>query len=157
MLTCRDKNTNLPGTMRPLFIKRARERRVRCPVILGILLTAVLAVKSHSCSADEGLTFGAPEAALVVHAVDWVQTRTISRDCHNPRPGFEPWHETNPLLGNCPGMGKVNGYFLLSGALLYAGSKYLPQPWAKVVSYSWLTVETVAVGHNVKLGIRVGF
>src|SRR6266853_3835043 len=41
----------------------------------------------------------------LLHGIDWAQTRTIAK---NPN----QLHETNPILGEHPSVGKVNNYFL---------------------------------------------
>jgi hypothetical protein len=108
-------------------------------------------------------SFGVAEAALTLHAVDWLQTKEISRDCHKAAPQIinGQWsmdREANPLLGSCPGIGKVNAYFALSGIALYTLAKTLPDGLAKnVVKYGWLTVEGGAVAHNISMGIKIKF
>jgi hypothetical protein len=92
-------------------------------------------------------------AAVLLHLVDWAQTRSIAKEPHKYGP------EMNPILGPLPDLKQVNAYFLASGLLLWALIVALllgPYPGAGfVVAFVWAAVEAWAVVHNWRLGIRV--
>ena len=88
-----------------------------------------------------------PEVGLALHFVDYLQTRELARHC-------DQFRENNPILGKCPKMGKVNSYFLLSGAGLYLASKKINNPW---IARGWVAVEALSVGNNFSIGLKGGF
>lgn len=93
----------------------------------------------------------AREAAFVaVTVIDWSQTL---KTADHP----EKWTENNPILGEHPSRGKVNTYFP-AGILLHAVIAYaLPRPYREWWQYTWIGVETAAVGKNLSVGIGISF
>lgn len=85
-------------------------------------------------------------AALVAHAADWSQTRQIH--------AIDGVRERNPILGDKPSPGRVDAYFAATGIALAAASHYWPAYRTTVLGV-WLSVELLAVGNNLALGIRV--
>ena len=86
---------------------------------------------------------------LTLHTIDWAQTRNIAR---NPL-----YYEQNAILGKHPSVGKVDGYFVLTGLAHIAISYYLPTEYRKAFQYITLGIEGGAVAHNISLGIGVKF
>jgi hypothetical protein len=88
---------------------------------------------------------------LLLHGADWAQTRTIAK---NP----DLYHETNPLLGQHPSVGKVNNYFLATGLAHALLADKLPPNLAKLFQYGTIGLETGVAGKNrFKLGIGMSF
>lgn len=89
-------------------------------------------------------------AYYVLHTVDWGQTRDIAK---NPK----MFHELNPIIGEHPTIGRVNGYFVTT-ALIHTGIAYiLPAEWRKGFQYVTIGVEAGVTSMNYKTGIRVNF
>lgn len=132
------------------------------PFVLGLLL-GLTSAYSQSSAADTIL----PEVALGLHAIDYLQTRRISANCspHLVETARTDTYiaynyqrdmtEINPLLGNCPSIGKVNLYFAITGITLYTLSKYGPEDLKPYILGGWLTIETITIGHNYGMGIRL--
>ena len=95
-----------------------------------------------------------PEALVVLTFVDYLQTRQITYECRMPNSDRA---ETNPILGHCPSIGKVNNYFLLSTALAYGMVKYGPEELRPYIAGGWLGVELWAVGNNINIGLKARF
>ena len=89
-------------------------------------------------------------AYLVLHAVDWSQTRYIA--AHPER-----FIEDNPILGEHPSDAEVNRYFLLTG-LIHAGIAYaLPSDWRRGFQLVTIGIEAGTVARNYRIGIRSEF
>ncbi|MFZ2541846.1 MAG: hypothetical protein WAW75_08745 [Gallionella sp.] len=86
---------------------------------------------------------------LTLHTMDWAQTRNIAR---NPN-----YHEQNAILGKHPSVGRVDGYFALTGLAHFAVAYYLPTEYRKAFQYVTIGIEGGAVVHNFSLGIGVRF
>lgn len=81
-------------------------------------------------------------------AVDAMQTRYIGKHCSE-------YHETNPILGDCPSTSRVATYFIASG-LAYTGIKFmLPEKYREQFSWLVLGVEVGAIAHNFNIGIKL--
>jgi hypothetical protein len=89
-------------------------------------------------------------AALAALAIDWGQTRYIAK---NP----QSFHETNPILGRHPSVGRVDAYFAgaIIGTALLADA--LPSKWRGPFLAGVVVVELHYVNRNAALGIRVSF
>lgn len=88
---------------------------------------------------------------LVLHLVDWGQTRDISRR------GGEGYWEVNPVLGKHPSVRRVDSYFTFS-ALAHIGIAYaLPHDWRRRFQYTTAGLKAGLVIHNNKIGLRVNF
>lgn len=86
---------------------------------------------------------------LTLHTMDWAQTRNIAR---NPI-----YYEQNAILGKHPSVGRVDGYFALTGLAHLAVSYYLPAEYRKAFQYVTIGVEGGAVAHNFSIGVSAGF
>lgn len=89
-------------------------------------------------------------ALATLTAADWAQTRNIAR---HP----ERWHETNPILGEHPSVGRVDRYFAASALIGAAALNALPTRYRDWALNAGLVVEAGCVGHNLSLGIGVKF
>lgn len=87
---------------------------------------------------------------LTLHTMDWAQTRNIAR---NP----DKWHEQNSILGKHPSVGKVDGYFALTGLAHVAFSYCLPSEYRKAFQYVTIGIEGGAVAHNFSIGVGTKF
>lgn len=95
-------------------------------------------------------------AVLTTLALDWSQTRTIAK---NP----DKYHELNPILGEHPSVGRVNGYFaavtlghtavaiLLPTKVETFGYKWNPR---RVWQATTVAVEVGAITNNIVVGIK---
>lgn len=113
-----------------------------------IIATALIAASIASAHAEDLLV-----PALVAHAADWSQTMAISESCHSD--GL--FHETNPILGECPDKADVTKYFVTSAAVMTAAHYLLPKEYAKWTDRVWVAVEVGAVAHNAAIGIRFSY
>ncbi len=110
----------------------------------NILLGILLSVSAPAYALDNECLAGA-----TLHAMDWMQTRQIVRHA-------DIWHETNPYFNDRPlTIGRVNTYFAVTGALLYAACE--AEVGGKWLKYTWIAVEAGAVGHNLSMGIQIRF
>lgn len=119
-------------------------------------LTAA-AVALASCSAapaycadtwtDQQRVLATALAAATV--VDWAQTRYIAT--------HPEYHETNPIIGKHPRIGKVNTYFaasLLGGAIVLDA---LPSHYRDYALKAGLVLELLVVANNARIGIGMKF
>ena len=88
-------------------------------------------------------------ASNVMLALDWGTTRDISKN--------REYTEVNPLLGKYPSTSRVNNYFLGYFIANYLIASNLSSEnrtnYLKIVT----TLEFMAVGNNLALGLRVRF
>jgi len=87
-------------------------------------------------------------AYLSVHTVDWLQTRGAD---------WERFYETNPILGNAPGRGRTDIYFITTGLLHVAVTHIIPADWRPWWQYISLGFETGVVANNYRIGMRINF
>ena len=116
-------------------------------LLLTLLLLPMVAEARDSWTSEDT----AREASyLILHTIDWGQTRHISNNCDRFREG-------NVFLGDCPSLKEVDQYFALTG-LAHVGISYvLPREWRKAWQYITIGIETGAVGHNYKAGVSIDF
>jgi hypothetical protein len=88
--------------------------------------------------------------ALSTIAVDWAQTRDISR---HP----ERFTEGNPFLGSHPSVGRVDKYFALAMAGTAATAGFLTSTPRKWFLGGVTAVEVVVIISNHRVGIRADF
>lgn len=108
---------------------------------------------------------------FIVDAIDWAQTREITRKqtlCFetniNPIIKYPPLceqvyphSEKNPLLGSHPSADAVDKYFVIS-LLAHAVISYtLPRSWREGWQYTSIGFEFAVVNHNRILGIQAKF
>lgn len=87
---------------------------------------------------------------LVLHVIDWGQTRNISR-----RP--DAYRELNPILGSHPSIERVNTYFALTAIAHTAISYALPADWRRGWQMVSIGMEATAVSNNYKIGLKIDF
>lgn len=89
-------------------------------------------------------------AYLVLHVVDWGQTRNIvHRDSE--------YNEDNPLLEQSPSIKRVDSFFAF-GAIAHVTVSYiLPRVWRESFQYSTAGFEAGVVFKNNSIGLRVDF
>jgi hypothetical protein len=106
-------------------------------------------------------------------AVDWLQTRQISKICHTPintvaingklyvdgndYQKHKHVTEMNPILGNCPSEDIVNVYFLITNITHYYIAKTLPEKYRVAFQYISIGFEGGVVAHNFAIGISAKF
>lgn len=87
---------------------------------------------------------------IATGAMDWLQTRNVAR---NP----DGWHETNPILGRHPSIGRVNNYFL-GAMLVHVGIVHLlPAEYRPVFQTITIFIEAGYVANNYQLGASTKF
>jgi len=91
-------------------------------------------------------------AYLVTHIADWGQTRDIAMNC-----GDGSYVEMNPLIGSCPRMARVNGYFLATALLHVGASAMLPARYRRFFQTSTMVMELGYITNNYNIGLRVNF
>lgn len=107
------------------------------------------------CEADEwSKADTAREAAyLILHVVDWGQTRNI---VHRHQRGEDYW-EANPILGKYPSIKRVDSYMAFS-MLAHIGIAYvLPRGWRESFQYTTAGLKTGLIINNNSIGLRVDF
>ena len=89
---------------------------------------------------------------LAAHVADWGQTRDIAQQC-----GSGTYAETNPIIGRCPSVGRVNTYFFTT-ALIHAGvATMLPKKYRRLFQVGTLGMEIGYISNNAKIGLKVSF
>lgn len=89
-------------------------------------------------------------AYLLLHLIDWGQTRNIAR---NP----DEFYEFNPLLGEHPSVKRVDSYMLVSALTHTAISYLLPPNWRHAFQHVTLSVKSGLVNHNFSIGLRIDY
>lgn len=89
---------------------------------------------------------------LTLHAIDWGQTRNIAARCETTK-----LHETNPLLGKCPGMGEVNVYFVGTAIAHTLTAMILPRKIRERMQLGTMVMQLGYTTNNVRLGLQVQF
>ena len=119
--------------------------------VAAMLLIAAAGCTSEAHAADDFTPAQKylSAAALAVTVLDWRQTSDIHRHAG--------MYEMNPLLGRHPTQAEINRYFglgmLATAAIVY----YLPSKYRTAALTFYVVTETAVVGHNVSMGLRVGF
>ena len=137
-------------------------------ILKQALCTATLIVTSGFVSAGELPDLGEPdnsglsntevakEAAMVgLLIVDYAQTRSINGFCDDLVNCTV--HETNPLLGGCPGAARTRNYFLGMIGAHIAITNLLPQEYRSAWQNAGLALEVVITARNARLGLRMKF
>lgn len=122
-------------------------------MLRSIAFAAAATVSSCSVVAgdawsEDQLRMGAALAAATV--VDWAQTRYIA---DNP----DRFHETNPIMGRHPSIGRVDSYFatsILVGAVVLDA---LPSEYRDYALKAGLVLEVLVVSNNARIGVGVKF
>ena len=114
-----------------------------------LLLLAFLHLPCFAQWTDEQRATGS--LALAAVAVDWAQTRYISR---HP----QQFEERNRLiLGAAPSSGKINAYFVAVPLLGYLAADALPSAYRTHALRVAAALQIASVGHNYSIGIKVRF
>lgn len=92
---------------------------------------------------------------LTMHAVDWAQTRNISRSDSGGRHG-KGYEEKNPVLGRKPSNGKTDAYFIITPLIGYFVLDALPQYRTGILAVANV-LEVGVVAHNFRIGIKANF
>lgn len=113
-----------------------------------VLALALLALPAQAREwTGEEIGWGA--AAAAVRLADWAQTRNIVR---NP----DRFREVNPLIGEHPSFGRVDGAFIIGSALLFGAAHYWPQ-YRKQILQWYVVVGAGVVARNASIGVRMTF
>jgi len=83
-------------------------------------------------------------------ALDWGQTRYIAE---HP----DKFFERNAILGKHPSVGRVNTYFVLTGALHYWLMRKAEPGTRKMLQWVTIGIGASNVANNYHMGVRVGF
>jgi len=117
---------------------------------LILLLPAALRAEEKVWSTTELSLLAAYQVARFV---DWRQTLNIAEQ-RNPD-GSYAWHETNPLLGRHPSVGRVNTHYAISAIGVAALAHYLPNRYRKPFLTGAVVFEVAIVARNYNLGIAM--
>lgn len=116
-------------------------------IFLAMLLTGVQTSDAGEPWSEQDIQLEA--AYLMLHAVDWGQTRTIATS--------DEFWETNPILGSHPTVAEVNRYFVATALLHVAITDSLHPRYRPLWQKFTIGVEAGYVGHNINLGITLEF
>lgn len=89
-------------------------------------------------------------ALAAVSVVDWAQTRYIA---DNP----DRFHETNPIMGRHPSIGRVDRYFATSVLVGAVVLDALPSEYRDYALKAGLVLEVLVVSNNARIGVGVKF
>ena len=118
---------------------------------MKLILVALLFISSPAFADSWSKADVSREAVLlVIHAVDWGQTRMIAK---NP----DQYYERNILLGSNPSTSRVDNYFVLTGLARVGISNALTPKWRKRWQYVSIGIAGRSVVRNYSIGIRVSF
>lgn len=118
---------------------------------MKLLIIALLFISSSAFADDWSKADVARETVLlVIHAVDWGQTRNIAK---NP----SQYAELNPFLGVHPSVSRVDNYFVLTGLAHVGISHVLPSEWRKGWQYVTIGIGGANIARNHSIGLRVSF
>jgi hypothetical protein len=97
------------------------------------------------------------EAVFVaVAALDWLTTRNMARNCSETYKAGA-YYENNSILGRCPSLGRVNGYFA-SMVVLHAGIvTALPSNYRAGFQWTSLAYEFSFGYGNIQAGLSAKF
>jgi hypothetical protein len=110
-------------------------------------------------------------ATVTLMSADWMQTSWMMRQnavkdatrWRNPngteyKRDWKPeYAEINPLLGDHPGQGKINAYFLGIIVGHTAIARLLPNPYRRIWQGIYIVTEAGFVAHNFSVGARIEF
>lgn len=107
------------------------------------------------CQADEWTKADTARevAYLILHVVDWGQTRNI---VHRYQQGEDFW-EANPILGKHPSIKRVDSYFSFMMVAHVAVAYVLPRGWREGFQYTTTGLKTGLVISNNSIGLKVDF
>jgi len=121
-------------------------------------LFAFLVTLSFNCFAFDEWSFrnkALEGTFLTVHAVDWLQTRNIARNCG---PNAEHRRaEMNAFLGECPNINQVNKYFFATALLHIGFTTILDSKYRTAFQFSTITMSLIFVSDNFKIGISADY
>jgi len=119
--------------------------------IISLMLMLILFFPIISFATDEWTKKDTAyqTAFLVLTAMDWQQTKEITR---NPN-----YYEKNPILGHNPKQNKIDAYFLSCAFMHTTIAYYLPEKYRRVWQYLFIGIETGYVAHNYNAGVRINF
>lgn len=121
---------------------------IRAAAVLALLAPfGTVQAADDDWTMEERTTFAVSSVLLVA---DWAQTRQIVLNA-------DSFHETNPVLGTHPSMGRVNAYFATALALNYVIGNSLPTGWRKAWFIGVQSVEANVVQHNLSIGLDLSF
>lgn len=113
---------------------------------LVLLLCGSAGAESRPWTEDEKRLFYVHSALVVA---DWSQTRQIAK---NPTQYFE----YNPFLGKQPSLDKVDVWFVGTLVGSYFWFDYMEEKRGSYL-FTASVIRGVIVGHNLNVGLRIGF
>ena len=120
---------------------------IRAAAALALLAPFGTLRAEDEWTAEERTTFAVSSVLLVA---DWAQTRQIARNA-------QQFRETNPVLGDHPGMGRVNTYFATALLLNYVIGNSLSNGWRRAWFVGVGGVEASVVQRNLSIGLKLNF
>lgn len=116
------------------------------------VILVVMALAASTAHADEWRTEDTQRetAYMVLHAMDWAQTRNIAR---NP----DRYFEYNSIIGRHPSVGRVDAYMATSALLHIGVTRVLPAEYRAAWQYITIGVKAGLVQHNFSVGLSAKF
>ena len=120
----------------------------------GEMKTIIALVLALSFARAEAGDWASTDSALLGIAVtglaaDWAQTRYIATS--------RGYHETNPLLGSHPSVGRVNAYFATSIATTVGLALWMPKTPRLLFLGNMAALEMAVIMRNHSIGIQARF
>lgn len=115
----------------------------------ALLLACLLIAGPVSARDWTGEEIGWGAAAAAVRLADWAQTRNIVRNS-------DRFREANPIIGEHPSRGRVDGSFVIGSALLFGAAHYWPQ-YRKQILQWFVVLGGGVVARNASIGVRMSF
>ena len=118
---------------------------------MKLIILVLLFISSPAFASDWSKDDVTREAIiLVIHTVDWGQTRTIAK---NPN----QWRERNAPMGDHPSVSDVNKHFVLTGLVRVGISHFLSPETRKYWQYASIVIGGTNIARNHHIGLRISF
>lgn len=115
-------------------------------LVIGVICLWITSVQAQWT--QEQKVLGAVSAGLML--IDYGQTRFIAKNTWTQ-------HESNPMLGRYPSMGRVNRHFLAASLASYLVADFLPSEQRTWFLGGLAVVQLGVVAHNYSIGINTSF
>jgi hypothetical protein len=113
-----------------------------------LLVVMLLCSGAQAQWTDEQKTLGA--IALAATVIDYGQTRYIAKNTWTH-------HESNPMIGRYPSLGKVNQHFIILPIATYLILDNISSEHRTWALRALAVVEIGFIAHNYSLGLRTSF
>lgn len=118
--------------------------------ILAVILTFI-SLNAHSADEWTARDTQIESAYLVIHTIDWLQTRGVAKH------GWVGHKEQNPILGEYPSTKKLAAHYAITSIGHYYIATLLPKEWRAAWQYIAIGDAGAAVYGNHLSGVRIQF